>query len=58
MDLEYGHRIPTHEDIAAIAQYVDAMWAILPEGEDDKLLDRAQAVFEVYVEGFRKAENG
>lgn len=52
----YGEREPQSHDIEAIAAYLQL--APLLGERTRKTFDRAQAVFEVYCEQFRKAENG
>lgn len=56
---DYGERIPTHEDITAITGYMQAAVGICGNVDEVvKMFDRIGGVFEVYVEQFRKAENG
>ena len=55
----YGEREPLSHDIEAIVAYVKTMAGLLGDRKEmAKVIDRAQAVFEVYVEQFRQPENG
>lgn len=54
----YGEREPCNYDIEAIAKYLEAIRGYVSPQEREKAIDRAQTVFETYVEQFRKPENG
>lgn len=52
----YGSYEPTAEDIAAIAEYVQTMAGVMTDPYGlSKVIDRAEGVFERYVEGFAPA---